>query len=466
MARGTPGAFGGTQFNTIPIWLVFCLAFFIGLADLRRPLSWRNLDLIALLSFTVSLWFFNKGDIFTSVPLAYPPLFYLTGRLAWIAWRGRGEEVSRPVIPVAVLAAIAVFLVGFRIGLNVHGSNVIDVGYAGVIGGDRILHGEAPYGHFPTTVGLNNTQLPGCGPLTPDGTLAWRVQTNGRCESPNANGDTYGPVAYLAYVPSVLLFGWSGHWDSLPAAHFSALAFDLLCALGLALIGLRFGDRRLAITLAFAWLAYPFTQYVSNSNSNDALPPLFLIWGFWLLTHASGRGVGLALSTWTKFTSGVLLPLWASYPHGLRDRRRVLRFLSTYALTTWAVFLVLFLEPNIFDALRTFWDRTFAYQLPRISPFSLWDWGQYHARGIPDLRLVQYALEALLMISAVAVAFVPRRRSPLRLAALSGALLLGVEIVLTHWFYLYIPWFYPFVAIALLGGAAPGLVEEVSSGDA
>jgi hypothetical protein len=49
---------------------------------------------------------------------------------------------------------------------------------------------------------------------------------------------------------------------------------------------------------------------------------------------------------------------------------------------------------------------------------------------------------------------VPRVRNGLQLAALSGALLLGFELVLTHWFYLYIPWFFPFVAFALLAPAA------------
>ena len=28
--------------------------------------------------------------------------------------------------------------------------------------------------------------------------------------------------------------------------------------------------------------------------------------------------------------------------------------------------------------------------------------------------------------------------------------LIGFELVLTHWFYLYIPWFFPFVAFAVL----------------
>ncbi len=36
---------------------------------------------------------------------------------------------------------------------------------------------------------------------------------------------------------------------------------------------------------------------------------------------------------------------------------------------------------------------------------------------------------------------------------MTGALLLGFELVLTHWFYLYIPWFFPFVAFAVLAPA-------------
>jgi hypothetical protein len=33
---------------------------------------------------------------------------------------------------------------------------------------------------------------------------------------------------------------------------------------------------------------------------------------------------------------------------------------------------------------------------------------------------------------------------------LTAAVLIGFELTLTHWFYLYIPWFFPFVAFALL----------------
>jgi hypothetical protein len=54
------------------------------------------------------------------------------------------------------------------------------------------------------------------------------------------------------------------------------------------------------------------------------------------------------------------------------------------------------------------------------------------------------------MAAAVASAFYPRRRSPLQLAALTGGLIVGFEVVLTHWSYLYIAWFFPFVAFAVL----------------
>ena len=49
----------------------------------------------------------------------------------------------------------------------------------------------------------------------------------------------------------------------------------------------------------------------------------------------------------------------------------------------------------------------------------------------------------------------PRRKSILQLAALTAAVLIGFELVLTHWFYLYIPWFFPFVAFALLYTPCP-----------
>ena len=464
MARGYDGAFG-RKINDPFVWLGLCAIFLIGLANLRRPLSLRNLDLLALLSFSLSLWFFNRGELFRAMPLAYPPMLYLLARMVWLGSgpKGSGSRVvrfphsaHRPIWPVWLLLAATVFLAGFRIGLNVQASNVIDVGFASVIGAQRIAdQGEMPYGHMPNDRGKE------CGPADAEGYVRERIQTNGRCESANERGDTYGPVTYLAYVPGFLAFGWSGKWDKLPAVHFTSIVFDLLALVGLGLLGRRFGGLRFGVSLAFAWAAYPFTQYVSSSNSNDAVMPVILVWGLWLATSPPARGTFVALAGWAKFAALLLVPLWASYPRGLERAavRRNALFVAGFLLGTALAFWVLFLEPDPFHAARVFWERTFGWQLSRPSPFSIWDWDEYP--GYPDLHLVQTVLKVGLAVAAVAVYFVPRTKNPLQLVALTGALLLGFELVLTHWFYLYIPWFFPFVAFALLAPAiAPRTVEQ------
>jgi hypothetical protein len=55
------------------------------------------------------------------------------------------------------------------------------------------------------------------------------------------------------------------------------------------------------------------------------------------------------------------------------------------------------------------------------------------------------------VVTAIALPFVPRRKDALQLAALTGLLLVGFEVVLTHWTYYYIPWFFPFVLFGILG---------------
>ena len=443
MARGREGAFGGKTLLRPLIWLGFCLAFLVGLADLRRPLSVRNLDLLALLGFTASLVFFDRGEVFRSVPLVYPVLAYLVARGVWVGFGRRGKALTS-VWPTWLLVAAAVFLLGFRVGLNLEEPRgVIDVGLAGVVGASRILDGEAPYGNMP-----QRGDLDPCGPKDSEGQVRERIQTNGRCEAGIERGDTYGPVSYLAYVPAVAIWPWSGKWDSLPAAHATSIAFDLLAVLALVLIGLRFGGRRLAVLLAFAWAAYPFTAYTLNANTNDAIMPAFLLAGFWLLTSDWARGASVALAGWAKFGTLLVAPLWATYP--VADLRRIARFAVAFAAATALAFAILLLEPSLWEAIRTFWERSIAFQSGRNSPFSIWGWGQYHARGIPDLGFLQPVLVALVVALAAVVAVVPRRKTPLQLAALTAALLAAFQLTLTHWFYLYLPWVVPFVFLWLL----------------
>ena len=52
------------------------------------------------------------------------------------------------------------------------------------------------------------------------------------------------------------------------------------------------------------------------------------------------------------------------------------------------------------------------------------------------------------------VFFVPRRRTPVQVAALGAAVLVALELAATHWFYLYVAWFAPLALVAFLGRAA------------
>jgi Glycosyltransferase family 87 len=414
MARGLPGAFG-RKVNAPYVWIPLMLAFIVPFVDWRRPLRLLHLDLAMLLAFSLSQLYFNRGEISTSVPLVYPVLGYLLARMLLLAFVRRFREPGtpfRPLVPVAYLAMAVIFLAGFRIGLNLTSSNVIDVGYSGVIGADRITHGEGVYDNFPAD---------------------------------DESGDTYGPVTYYAYVPFELVLPWSGSWDELPAAHAAAIFFDLGTMFGLFLVGrrLRRGSRgtELGVMLAYAWAAYPYTVFALNSNANDSLVAMLLTYCFLFAQSSRLRGAFLAFAGAAKFAPLALVPLFLGYSRRPRTR---LRFAVTFGLVLAIVTLPLVAGSGI----GSFWDRTVGFQLGRESPFSIW--GQRDG-----LRWLQDVVKALVVVLAVAVAFVPRRKTPIQLAALGAAVLIAVELSLTHWFYLYIVWFVPFVLIALLASERP-----------
>jgi len=448
MARGYEGAFGRAV-NRWRIWIPLSVVFLLVLLPITRPrhlLSWRTLDLLALLSFTVSWAWFNEGDIFTSVPLQYPPLLYLLARMAWITVRrarvrratpdatpgdspsprgqspgggtvpggeGTGRAPGLPGwMPAWLLVTVLIVLLALRWGLNGLNSNVIDVGYAGVIGADLIVHGETPYGNFPSDCG--------------------------QC-------DTYGPLNYLAYVPFEAAMPYTGKWDDLPAAHGAAVLFDGLTLLALLVLGWRLAGRRMGLTFAIAWAAFPFTVFTLSSNSNDALIAACVAWGLVLAARPLGRGAMIGLGVAAKIAPAILVPLWARHPFPRRDPatgpRRLLAYLGGLVLAALLTGWVLFLDGT--DGIRAFWSRTVGYQADRESPFSIW--GQYDG-----LRPLHIAVGVLVVLAALLVLRWPRRLDIVQWAAISAALLIGFELVLTHWFYLYIPWFLPLVILVVV----------------
>jgi hypothetical protein len=407
MARGYPGAFG-EKVNAWWLWVPLCVLFVLPFIPWRRRPTLLHLDLLAMLGFSVSLAFFNHGNLGMSVPSVYPFMLYLLVRLLLLAaGKGRPREPLRLLVPTSWLAIGIVFLIGFRVGLNVTNSNVIDVGYAGVIGANKILHGKPLYGNWP---------------------------------SDNAYGDTYGPANYFAYIPFRLIFGWSGAWDDLPASHAASIAFDLLTLLGLFFLGRRIRGPTLGVVLAYAWAAYPFTLFVLASDSNDSLVALLLVITLLVANRAPARGVALALAGLTKFAPLALGPLMLRGPNG-RDRpRAVALYVLAFGLTVALAFLPVLLH----HALPAFWHDSIAYQASRSAPFSIW--GLYGGLGVE-----QHLVQGFAVGLAILVAFFPRRRDIVSVAGLGGAVIIALQLGISYWFYLYIVWFLPLVLVGLFG---------------
>jgi hypothetical protein len=359
-------------------------------------------------------------------------LLYLLVRVLLAGFRPR-ERTGRlvPHVRLAWLAVALVFLLAFRVVLNAVDSNVIDVGYAGVIGADRIVDGDELYGEgFSDDV---------------------------------ERGDTYGPVNYLLYVPFEQALRWSGAWDDLPAAHGAAIAFDLLAIGGLLLLGraLRPGGegRTLGVGLAWAWAAYPYTAFVLETNANDTLVALACIGALLAFARAgdtrgggapgSGRaqgraavcergwaavgGAAVGLGTAAKFAPLALAPLFA--------RRLAPLVFGAAVLLSLAVTVIPFIPDG---GLRELYDRTLGYQAGRGSPFSVW--GQ-----VDSLDWLQTVVKVGAVGLALAVAVVPRRPDERQVAALGAAVLIALQLAVTHWFYLYVVWFVPFVLVAMFG---------------
>jgi len=410
MARGYPGAFGRVA-NAVYIWIPLCLLFLLPFAPTRPqggrvpgPLRMIHLDLLVLLSFSIGYAFFNEAEIGVSVPLSYPPLLYLLARMVWVAWRGPPEG-ARTWMSLDTLGIAIVFLIGFRLGLNLTNANVIDVGYSGVIGADRISHGEPLYGNFPRD---------------------------------NPRGDTYGPVAYLAYIPFELIFPWKGDWDDLPAAHGAAVLFDLATLALLFLVGRRYASTHTGALLAYLWAACPFSLLVANSNANDALVGALVLLALFVAGRPVARGGALALAGLTKFAPLALVPLFA--PPGR------FRFAIGFAVTA-ALVSIPVLAPGGIEAV---YDRTLSFQGDRDSPFSLW--GYYGGLDVAQ-EIVKWSAVAF----ALALGLIKTPRDTVGLAALSAAVLIALQLAVTHWFYLYLAWFIPVLLVALVmpRGAGP-----------
>jgi len=408
MARGDYGSYG-KQANYPYVWGPLALVFALAFWRTDRLFSTRNFDVVALLGFLVSHGFFRAGETHPAVLLWYLPLLYLFVRTLLMGF-GIGERVEKTSnFPTWVLLVLGVSASGSLLALNLD-SRVIDVGYAGVVGADLIMNGTLPYGNMPGDV---------------------------------ATGDTYGPLNYLLYVPFVWMFGWSGEWDFLPAAH-AVTAFAFVGgALALLVAGWRYAGTRGGAALLFAWAVFPYTLYSTNNNTNDVIVAAVAAVGLATVSSPLARGASVAGGFAVKLFPIILAPLWMFHDIRRRGGDSVVDFalggLGLALLTFW----VIALDGNPVEGFRLFLEKTVLFQGERESPWSIF-------AQVPELGFLQPVLTMAAVFLACIVAVYPRKRTIRRLAAFSAALVIAFEFTVKYWFYPYVIWFEPFVFLALL----------------
>ncbi len=157
----------------------------------------------------------------------------------------------------------------------------------------------------------------------------------------------------------------------------------------------------------------------------------------------AGRGVFAALAGLTKFAPLALAPLLATHAPAEEPLARRIRSLALYAAAFVAALALASIPAFSHDSLHEIYERTFAYQSNRGSPFSVW--GLY---GLPGPELV---VEVAAVLLALVLALIPRRPDTVGLAAACAAVVIAEQLSIEHWFYLYIPWFFGLVIVALFG---------------
>ncbi|HUA12681.1 MAG TPA: glycosyltransferase 87 family protein [Solirubrobacteraceae bacterium] len=418
MARGPKEGFG-KNVTSWYIWIPLCLVFLAAFMDFRHPLRLQNLDLLALLGPSISVFFFNKARVDVSVPVLYPFLVYLLARVTWMTVHGRWPALKVNVGP-AVLVVGIVALLAFRVSLDARESSVLDVGAASSIGAQLITEGKPLYDNFPAKT---------------------------------EHGDTYGPFMYEAYVPFTATLGGPNQQEgsSQTAAHAATIFFDLLSTFLLFMIGRRMRGPTLGLAMAYGWVSYPFTSYVVNVNSNDALPAALILAALLAAAYTNpladvARGLSIGLAFLTKLFPAALVPMFAVA--GLRGRRLRTQMVALVGVGLLVAVVVGALPALLHGpSLATVWERTVGFQQERDSPFSLW--------GLYNIRFMVKVVGVLAILFSLGLCFWTYRSGVAVLAAASAASVLAVEMALEYWIYFYIVWFFAPLLVALIAGNEP-----------
>jgi Glycosyltransferase family 87 len=415
-------------------WLAYQPALLIGLSVLFLLVTvvvpWRrmrNLDTFAALSFVLSIVLFQHRYLNPSLLAAGPGLLYLAARCAWLGLGPATEPApSRPLLTVLSRSAGArsrirwlrvvlgvVALIFAMVGVS--SPVAVDVSYAVMEGATALIHGVLPYGHMPPGI---------------------------------LHGDTYPILSYALYTPLAWVHPVRSGWDSVDGALAVAVAAALAAAWAVlrAVAGPRGHGRspeaeEAGLRAALATLAFPAVLITASTGTTDIVLAAMLGIALLLWRRPAAAAATLAVSGWFKLAPFALVPVLLA---SLRGRRLAGAVGAVVGVSVVVLALVLVVGGIHGPGEMA---HSVAYQFTRGSVQSMWsalgiEWAQPIAQGA-----------VLGLIAAATVRFWQEPRvaaDQRRVAAVSAAVLIGMQLAANYWAFLYLVWAVPLVSVSLL----------------
>jgi hypothetical protein len=428
-----------------PALLVGWCALFLLMSAVAPWRRLRNLDAVAAVSLVVAVVLFQHRYLSASVLAAAPGMFYLLARCALRAL-GPGHEAApyRPLLDTLTPrmdparrvrwlrgALVVIALVYVMVGVS--SPDAVDVIYAVMEGATRLIHGVLPYGHMPPGV---------------------------------IHGDTYPILSYALYTPLALVAPVNSVWNSVDGG----LAVAVLAALvaGWAVFRTTAGPRRrfgvpraaeveeAGLRAALAWLAFPSLLITVSTGTSDVVLAAMLAIAVLLWRRPTLCTGMLAAAGWFKLAPFALLPVSLAPLRG----RRLVRALAAIALVSAPMLGLLFALGGVHGPADMI--HSVSYQFTRGSEQSVWsslgiDGAQPFAQGCV-LGLIAAAVLKLRLEPALA-------GDRTRMAALTAAILIGLQLSADYWAFLYLAWIMPMAGVSLLAdrGGAAELVQVPAS---
>jgi hypothetical protein len=422
-----------------PPLLVVLAALFVlvaGVAPWRRI---RNLDVAFSLTMLAPVVLLEHRYVNASVLSALPGLLYLLARCTAGAFGPtRTPARSLPLIDALTpdwdprrrirllrILALALALAFFMV--TVSSVDAVDVLYAVMEGATRLVNGVLPYGHMPGDI---------------------------------LHGDTYPLLSYALYAPLAWLSPVNSIWDSVDLG--LALSAGAVLAVSWGLFRANSAPARVATTAdlgreaaglraALAWLAFPPVLVIASSGTSDVVLAAVLAFALVLWRRPAACTGLLALGAWFKLVPVVLLPIRLAPLRG----RRLAAALGAIALVTLPMLALLVGLGGLSGAMGMV--HAMAYQFSRGSPQSLWA-----VLGI--LRFQPVGEAATLALVAAAVVRLWREpqlaEDSRRMASLSVAVLISLQLAANYWAFLYLVWVVPLLGLSLLAEPSPAPVTQ------